>query len=194
MGELRAVDPRARFVQAEPLLAIHHDPQGGDPTSVAQGHHEAQFQAFDMISGRIWPQLGGEPAFLDIVGVNYYWNNQWIHGGPAIDMDHPGYRPLADLLFEVAARYDRPLMIAETGTEGARRASWFAYIRDQVDGARRRGVRIEGVCLYPVANHHGWDDDRLCPNGLLGQDPTGGARSVEWPLAREIMLRNNGLG
>ena len=194
MGELRAVDPRARFVQAEPLLAIHHDPQGGDPTSVAQGHHEAQFQAFDMISGRIWPQLGGEPAFLDIVGVNYYWNNQWIHGGPAIDMDHPAYRPLADLLFEVAARYDRPLMIAETGTEGARRASWFAYIRDQVDGARRRGVRIEGVCLYPVANHHGWDDDRLCPNGLLGQDPTGGARSVEWPLAREIMLRNNGLG
>ena len=55
-------------------------------------------------------------------------------------------------------------------------------------------MRIEGVCLYPVANHHGWDDDRLCPNGLLGQDPTGGARSVEWPLAREIMLRNNGLG
>ncbi|MFD2816321.1 hypothetical protein ACFSYD_21000 [Paracoccus aerius] len=180
MGELRAVDPRARFVQAEPLLAIHHDPQGGDPTSVAQGHHEAQFQAFDMISGRIWPQLGGEPAFLDIVGVNYYWNNQWIHGGPAIDMDHPAYRPLADLLFEVAARYDRPLMIAETGTEGARRASWFAYIRDQVDGARRRGVRIEGSAFTPSPT-------------ITGGTTTGFARTACWArIPRAAREASNG--
>lgn len=186
MHELRAVDPRARFVQAEPLLAIHHDPRNGKPLWEAQGHHDAQFQALELLSGRMWPQLGGDPSFLDIVGVNYYWNNQWIHGGPPIDMDHPWYRPLSDLLVEVAARYDRPLMIAETGTEGARRPFWFAYVRSEVARARRRGVRVEGICLYPVADHPGWDDDRLCPNGLLGHDPSGGLRSVEWPLAREI--------
>ena len=187
MHELRAVDPRARFVHAEPLLAIHHDPQNGRPLWEAHGYHDAQFQAFELISGRMWPQLGGDPSFLDIVGVNYYWNNQWIHGGPPIDMDHPWYRPLSDLLVEVAARYDRPLMIAETGTEGARRASWFAYVRDQVARARGRGVQVEGICLYPVANHPGWDDDRLCPNGLLGHDPSGGSRSVEWSLAQRVM-------
>lgn len=26
------------------------------------------------------PQIGGTDAALDVVGVNYYWNNQWIHG------------------------------------------------------------------------------------------------------------------
>jgi glycosyltransferase involved in cell wall biosynthesis len=193
MHELRAVDPRARFVHAEPLLAIHHDPQNGRPLWEAHGYHDAQFQAFELIMGRMWPQLGGDPSFLDIVGVNYYWNNQWIHGGSPIDMDHPWYRPLSDLLVEVAARYDRPLMIAETGTEGARRASWFAYIRNEVARARRRGVRVEGICLYPVADHPGWDDDRLCPNGLLGHDPHSGSRTVEPNLAREITVRNKGL-
>lgn len=186
MHEVRAVDPRARFVHAEPLLAIHHDSDTGRPLWEAQGHHDAQFQAFDLLSGRLWPQLGGAPSLLDIVGVNYYWNNQWIHGGAPIDMDHPRYRPLSDLLVEVAARYGRPMMIAETGTEGARRASWFGYVGDQVGRARARGARIEGICLYPVANHPGWDDDRLCPNGLLGHDPAGGARSVENALVREI--------
>ncbi|WP_295042881.1 glycosyltransferase [uncultured Paracoccus sp.] len=188
MHELRGVDPRARLVHAEPLLGIHHDPGTGRPLWEAQGYHDAQFQAFELISGRMWPQLGGDPSFLDIVGVNYYWNNQWIHGGPPIDMDHPAYRPLSDLLVEVAARYDRPVMIAETGTEGGRRASWFAYIRDQVARARDRGVPVEGICLYPIANHPGWDDDRLCPNGLLGHDPGHGARNVEPDLAREVRV------
>ena len=192
MHELRAVDPRARFVHAEPLLAIHHDPHNGRPLWEANGYHDAQFQAFELLSGRMWPQLGGDPSFLDIVGVNYYWNNQWIHGGPPIDMDHPWYRPLSDLLVEVAARYDRPLMIAETGTEGARRPSWFGYVRDQVARARRRGVRVEGICLYPIADHPGWDDGRLCPNGLLGHDPQGGARTIEGNLACEIMVWNKG--
>ncbi|TBN39036.1 glycosyltransferase [Paracoccus subflavus] len=193
MHELRGVDPRARFVHAEPLLAIHHDPQNGRPLWEAQGHHDAQFQAFELIAGRMWPQLGGDPSLLDIVGVNYYWNNQWVHGGPPIDMDHPRYRPLSDLLVEVAARYSRPLMIAETGTEGARRASWFGYVSDQVRRARERGVRVEGICLYPIANHPGWDDDRLCPNGLLGHDPSDGARTVEEPLAREILSQNTSM-
>lgn len=193
MHELRGVDPRARFVHAEPLLAIHHDPRHGKPLWEAQGHHDAQFQAFELIAGRMWPQLGGDPSLLDIVGVNYYWNNQWVHGGPPIDMDHPRYRPLSDLLVEVAARYGRPLMIAETGTEGARRASWFGYVSDQVRRARERGVRVEGICLYPIANHPGWDDDRLCPNGLLGHDPSDGARTVEEPLAREILSQNTSM-
>lgn len=41
----------------------------------------------------------------------------------------------------------------------------------EVAGARARGVSVEGICLYPVDNHRGWDDGRDCSNGLLGQDP-----------------------
>src|SRR5690606_13063437 len=37
MAELRAVDPRARFVHAEPLLGVHHAPWTGCPLWEAQG-------------------------------------------------------------------------------------------------------------------------------------------------------------
>lgn len=185
-AELVAIDPRARFVTAEPLIAVQHADWTGRPLFEAHGWHDAQFQAFDLIAGRIWPQIGGSEAALDVVGVNYYWNNQWIHGGPPIDVDHALHRPLSDLLVEIAARYDRPMMLAETGTEGARRAAWFDHVMTQTHHARRRGVRVEGVCLYPVADHPGWDDDRMCPNGLLGADPSSGARDVYAPLARML--------
>ncbi|WP_299363178.1 glycosyltransferase family 4 protein [uncultured Paracoccus sp.] len=185
-AELRDVDPRARLVMAEPLIAIHHADWTGRPLWEAQGWHDAQFQAFDLVSGRIWPQIGGEPGFLDLVGLNYYFNNQWIHGGRPVDVDDVIYRPLSDLLVEVAARYDRPLLIAETGTEGDRRAAWFRYVAAEAERARVRGARVEGICLYPIANHPGWDDDRLCPNGLLGHQPQPGGREVHLPLAQEL--------
>jgi hypothetical protein len=40
-------------------------------------------------------------------------------------------------------------------------------------------VPVEGICLYPVASHLGWDDGRLCENGLLGHSPTDGTRTVD---------------
>ncbi len=186
MQALRDVDPRARFVHCEPLIAIHHDPATGHPRWEAEGWHQAQFQAFELLSGRLWPQIGGDPSFLDIVGVNYYTNNQWIHGGPAIDVDHRFYRPLSDLLFETYARYGRPMFIAETGVEGDRRTPWLNYVWSEVRRAQRRGVRVEGVCLYPVVNHLGWDDDRLCHNGLLSLYHVAGRRDVEPALAATV--------
>lgn len=183
---LRDVDPRARIVHCEPLISIHHDPAIQRPRSEAEGWHQAQFQAFELLMGRIWPQIGGDPSMLDIVGVNYYSNNQWIHGGPPIDVDHPYYRPLSDLLFEVHARYQRPMFIAETGVEGDRRAAWFRYVASEAGRARRRGVPIEGICLYPIINHPGWDDDRDCHNGLLLQNPAGDLRDVDQSLAAAV--------
>lgn len=184
--ELKDVDPRARIVLAEPLIAIHHDPGNGRPRWEAEGWHDSQFQAFDLMTGRLWPLLGGREELLDVVGCNYYFNNQWIHGGPPIDWDHPLYAPLSDLLVALHARYDRPLWIAETGTEGDRRAAWLSYVGREALRARRRGVPLEGLCLYPVADHPGWDDDRHCPNGLLGMTPGDRGRAVHEPLAREV--------
>ena len=53
--------------------------------------------------------------------------------------------------------------------------------------ARAAGVPVEGICLYPVLNHLGWDDDRHCQNGLLDfpHDATG-CRGVVAPLADEL--------
>jgi hypothetical protein len=142
MEVLRDVDSRARFVHCGPMIAVHHDPGRKLTRWEAEGYHDAQFQAFDLISGRLWPILGGREEFLDVVGVNYYWNNQWIHGGPPIDMDHPLYAPSSDLLVAVHARYGSPVLIAETGIEGERRASWFRYIATRSPGPEPAGCRL----------------------------------------------------
>ena len=186
MRVLRSIDPRARFVHCEPLIAIHHSPAKGRPRAEAEGWHDAQHQSTDLIAGRLWPQIGGEPAFLDIVGANYYPTNQWVHGGPPIGLDHSLHRPLSDLLFELHARTGRPILISETGTEGCARAAWLTMVATETRRARARGVPVEGVCLYPVANHLGWDDDRLCENGLLGHLPLAGTRQVYAPLLEAI--------
>lgn len=130
-----------------------------------------------MLSGKCWPQLGGDPALLDVVGVNFYSNNQWIHGGPTIGRDHPLFRPFRSILAEVYARYGRPIFVAETGCEGDERPAWLGYVAAEVRAAIRLGVPVEGICLYPILNHPGWDDGRDCPNGLLEHTPHASGRT-----------------
>lgn len=180
---LRAVDRRARIVQCEPLIAIHPDPATGHPRAVSDSLNAAQYQALDLLTGAIWPQIGGDPSMLDIIGVNYYPRNQWHHLSGGIDVDHKSYRPLSDLLFDTYARYRRPMFIAETGVEDARRPSWLHYVASEVIRARSRGVPVEGLCLYPILNHPGWDDDRPCQNGFLEQNLVGGQRAADPALS-----------
>jgi hypothetical protein len=47
-------------------------------------------------------------------------------------------------------------------------------------------VDLQGICLYPVVNHPGWDDDRHCHNGLWDYADDEGVRPIYVPLAREI--------
>jgi hypothetical protein len=181
-----AVDSRARLLHAEPLIHIAADPDRPHQRGAAEGHRLAQYESFDMIAGRLWPQLGGEERLLDLVGVNYYPRNQWILDGPTIDRGEPLHRPLRDMLSEVHARYGRPLVLAETGAEGDERAPWLAHVGAEVRAAMRAGVPVEGICLYPILDYPGWDDDRHCPTGLWGYADARGERPLDRPLAREL--------
>lgn len=186
MHAIREVDARARFVHADPAINVVADPERPHEFWAAEGHRQAQYQAWDMIAGMSWPQLGGAPDLLDIVGINYYFNNQWIHCGPPIDLGHRLYRPFHRMLMEIHGRYGRPLLLAETGIESDRRPAWLAYVAAELELARAKGVPIEGLCLYPVLNHFGWDDDRPCQNGLLEHERHGRYRRVYQPLADEL--------
>ena len=73
----------------------------------------------------------------------------------------PLYRPFGEML-QVFDRYGRPLFVTETGTEDDFRPVWFNYVCNQVAAALKAGVPIEGVCLYAIVNHPGWDDHRHC--------------------------------
>jgi glycosyltransferase involved in cell wall biosynthesis len=187
MEAILVVEPRARFVHCDPVINVITDPNRPWEASASEGHRQAQFQGWDLIAGRIWPQLGGRPELLDIIGVNYYFNNQWIHGGPPIDIGHHLYKPLSKILIETYSRYGKPILIAETGTEDERRAPWFEYVAAQAAIAIRAGVPLEGICLYPIVNHPGWDDNRPCNNGLLSARMDAGVqRGVYQPLAEAL--------
>ncbi|WP_309091002.1 beta-galactosidase [Phenylobacterium sp.] len=188
---VRRVDPRARILWCEPC--VHIVPQSMSPADVTEARimAEAQWEAFDMLAGRREPELGGRPDVLDIVGLNFYSHNQWTPAGNFVPMGHHSWRPFSTMLTDIASRYGRPVIVAETGAEGSARAAWLSYVASEVEEAREAGVPVQGVCLYPVCNYPGWNDGRLCPTGLLGMADDQGSRPVHQPLARELRRRQD---
>ncbi|HEY8565584.1 MAG TPA: beta-glucosidase [Beijerinckiaceae bacterium] len=183
---IRDVDASARFITAEPL--IHVDPGLGDEEHRrgAETYRLSQYEALDLLSGAREPELGGGPDCLDIVGVNYYPDNQWYYGGPTIPLGHHAYRPLSEMLAEAHRRYGRPLVLAETGAEGRSRPAWLHYVCAEIEAALDEGVPVLGACLYPILDYPGWDNERVCQVGLFSTPDTSGERPVCAPLAREL--------
>ncbi|HEY0180335.1 MAG TPA: beta-glucosidase, partial [Dokdonella sp.] len=108
---IRARDPHARFVAAEPI--IHVAARTPDAALAAERKRLSQFETWDMLCGRRAPELGGTPRHLDVLGLNFYSHNQWYVDGGTIAPDEPVYRPLHRLLVEIHERYARPMLIAE---------------------------------------------------------------------------------
>jgi hypothetical protein len=182
LGEL----PGVRLISTEPIINIVGDPSIEGDQHEAERYRLAQFEAWDMLAGLVRPELGGRPEYLDILGANFYDRNQWMHNSRTLGFNDAGYRPLRYMLQETWGRYQRPMFISETGAEDGFRAEWFTYVCDEVEAARAMGVPIHGICLYPILNHPGWDDDRHCQNGLLDMPDDAGNRNIHWPLAKTI--------
>ena len=110
---IREVSPGARFLQPEPLMTLVPAPEHPLTWRRVESDNLLQYQAWDMLSGRVWPSLGGHP------------------------------------------RYQRPMIVSETGAEGRARRPPGARIVDgradpagaaaagsaRRDAARRRGPR-----------------------------------------------------
>ena len=163
IDSIRAVDPRARLLSPEPL--IHTVPLLSEPlnTEPALVERNSQFEAWDMLAGRAAPELGGAEEYLDIVGANFYAANEWeVPGGGKLHWDagsnDPRWMPLHELLTELYARYQRPLLIAETSHYGVGRAPWLDEVSAEVSKALNNGVPLEGVCLYPILDRFDWED------------------------------------
>jgi hypothetical protein len=183
---IRSISPHARFLQPEPVISIVPAPEHPKTWRRVESDNELQYQAWDMLCGRVWPRLGGHPKYLDIVGVNFYPDNQFMLDGTTVERGDPRYRPLSEMLLGVSQRYARPMLLAETGSEGDARAPWFRYVADECCSALARGCELHGVTLYPIVNHPGWADERHCHNGLWDYDDDTGNRAVHGPLANEI--------
>ena len=94
------------------------------------------------------------------------------------DPDDPRLTMLSDLLCDMAERYGGDLLITETAHVGPLRAPWLCYVSEQARIALRRGVRLHGICLYPVLGMPEWHEPEVTvPMGLWDLEP--GERGLE---------------
>lgn len=193
---IRTVDSGARFVNVDPI--VHTVPPADEPDLAedAAKFNEFQWQFWDVVCGREWPQFGGSPAHLDIIGVNHYMHGQWEHCREGmLAFDDPRRKPFSALLADVTARYPgHPIVISETGCRGDMRAVWFDYTVDGAVGALKAGVDLQGVFLYPIIDMPDWYSGEWIEYGMWDLVPEPGPngetmrRQLYRPL-RDALLR-----
>jgi beta-glucosidase/6-phospho-beta-glucosidase/beta-galactosidase len=181
--------PEATVVWAEPLVHIAPRSHRRAELRAAESARQGQFEAYDWITGRSEPDLGGDPSLVDLIGLNFYPHNQWYYKGPTIPMGHHEYRRLADMLVEVGERYGKPIFLSETGAEGSGKPSWLHYVGNEVRDAMDRGAAIEGICWYPITAYPGWDNSRHAEAGLLSTVTSDGSRHVDERLFEELQAQ-----
>ena len=152
--------PDTTIVWAEPLIHIAPHDRRRRTVRAAEQNLQGMFEAYDWIMGLAEPELGGDRSLVDVVGWNFYPHNQWYYEGPTIPMGHHEYRPLADMLVEMAERYRKPIFLSETGAEGSAKPSWLHYVCNEVRDAMGRGADIRGSAgirspLTPAGTIHG---------------------------------------
>ncbi len=183
------VAPGSRTVTSEPAIHVIARQEKPEFDTDAENFRLSQFQVLEMLAGRIAPELGGRPEYIDIIGLNYYPHNQWFYPDrEMIPLGDEMYRPLSEILAEIYGRYKRPIFFSETGTEDDERVPWFRYVVSESRLAKEAGVDLNGICLYPILNHPGWADERHCYNGLWDYADENGDREIHEPLARELAL------
>jgi len=194
MDEIRRVQPAARFIHTDPLVNVA-PPLGAGPRSCADAAatHAHQYQAWDMLAGRIEPELGGSPDYLDVLGINYYHDNQWDHGSGARLHWHLGdqrRKPFSELAESLWRRYRKPMLLSETGHVGEGRDAWLDDMAAEVRLCLSRGVPIEGLCLYPVIDRPDWQTAGHWHNSGLwdvpGADRGDFTRHLCLPYARRL--------
>lgn len=176
---IKSIDPAAKIMMVEPLIRIHPK-KGGHITRQIIDYNEGQFEAMDIISGRMYPELGGHPDYLDLAGFNYYYNNQWEHEGSRLcwkteqaRMDFPGWLKTA------ANRYGKPVVISETGHFKEDRGLWMQQFTSDCIAAMQMGVDLRGICIYPVLDRPDWDSMDYIDCGIWGYNPATKERFTE---------------
>jgi len=161
---LKDFNPEIRILTTEPLVNMV-PPMDASPEQIHQAavQHENQYQAMDILCGKICPELGGKPEYLDILGFNYYYNNQWVAGtfnflGWNDRVPDVRLRPLSDLLKEAHLRYDRPIALTETSHPGRDRPIWIRHIAKEIGKVVQENIPFWGVCIYPIIDRPDWDN------------------------------------
>jgi beta-glucosidase/6-phospho-beta-glucosidase/beta-galactosidase len=161
---VRSVAARARFVHVDPIIHVVPPRDRPDLAAGAANRKRSQYEAAELIAGRVHPELGGREDYLDLVGVNFYHANQWEDPGDKTIFWHykprdERWKPFHELLLEAETIYQRPLFIAETSHVGEGRPEWIRETLQEILIAQAKGASVYGVCLYPLIDRHCWADE-----------------------------------
>ncbi len=160
---IKEEDSRVRIMTTEPLVYITHGINATqDEIERALAVHQDQFQVTDILSGRMCPELRGKPEYLDILGYNFYYNNQWILETHEYfewkkNCNEERFVPLHKLLTSAHQRYHRPFVITETSHPREDRPLWVEMIIEECALMLMAGLPLWGVCWYPIIDRPDWD-------------------------------------
>ncbi len=194
INAIRSVVPDARIVNVDPICRMVPPIDRPALAPEAEYYNEhVVFESWDMLCGRILPELGGSREHLDVAGINYYWTNQWEMGKEEIALpeNDPRLVPLRTLVSKVWKRYGGELLITETAHVDEKRAGWINYIAEEAEALLDDDVPLRGVCLYPILGMPEWHEpDRWTPMGLwdIVDNQTTLARELCSPMYEALRL------
>ena len=168
---IREIEPEARMVHVDPIVHAVPPPNRPDLADEArEEEHRKAMEGWDMLAGRVAPELGGAPEILDIVGVNVYNYSQVQLGADkkreTLGPRDPRRKPLSELLRFAWDRYRRPIIIGETSGFQENRAEWLRMTMEESLKALNAGVDLHGVCLYPFVDVPDWWSQKWAKIGI----------------------------
>ncbi|RYZ20844.1 MAG: glycosyl hydrolase family protein [Chitinophagaceae bacterium] len=175
---IREVLPEARMVHIDPLVNVVAPRDHPELDEAARRETDVDtFLAWDILYGKVEPELGGSPEILDIVGANNYSFGQMEYRaqGPhaALGPDDDRIRPLCDLLRTVWQRYRRPMIIGETSGMNEGREDWLRDVMEEALAAVYEGIDLHGICLFPAVDMPDWHTGKWLHNGICDLVPEG---------------------
>ena len=194
--------PDTRILTTEPLVNFTHR-IGADHVEKfkAASRNEEQFQVTEMLGGHLCPELRGCPEYLDLLGYNFYYNNQWANEPhETLDWKNPDDRwvPLHQLLQNAHGRYNRPLVLSETSHPKEDRPLWIEMIGNECLAALNAEIPLQGVCWYPIIDRPDWDHlDDWHHSGIWDRTAEGTddyVRTLHQPTAEAFQTAQSLLG
>jgi beta-glucosidase/6-phospho-beta-glucosidase/beta-galactosidase len=180
---IRERRPDAVFLQSDACESF----RPSEPAAAAVARHltERAFLGFDLTYGHApsrrmqrWLIRNGLPeARLEwllehgsaegaIVGLDYYPGNERLVT-PAGELSSDERRGFAALARTFHARYDRPVMLAETNTSSDHAVAWLRDVWDDTVALADSGVPVAGFCWYSLTDQVDWDTCLREPNGTV---------------------------
>ncbi len=160
MDAIWSVDSDVKFIHTDPYMYRQplHVKSIEEKKFCDDFNENVKFHSWDMLTGKKNPELGGDPKYLNFLGINYYFYNQQFVGFTkdkqfifrSISLQHKKRLSLEKILKEIYDRYHSPLIITETGSYRNRRSGWWSYILGEVKKVLESDFPLYGVCAYPT--------------------------------------------